>query len=227
MKRMILSLLLPALLLAGCNKQNAVTYSGIEAGTLDSGVFTSDNGTRMTVVGNDQKFDVTTSRRVLISYETHPVTDTDHIDIDILALLEAGILPADRVSAIPGDPDGSPIQVSDAWFSADYLNVLIAFEGEDPAKHTFTADYAADDKGIVFRLHHDASQEPSSSKALSVFLSIPVYEPVLVYEQCAMAVGLKAPYPAPVTLQWTALTLDGGPQSVYERQGSYTPPAAN
>ena len=227
MKKLILCLLLPALLLAGCNKQNAVTYSGIEAGTLDSGVFTSDNGTRMTVVGNDQKYDVSTSRRVLISYETHPVTDTDHIDIDILALLEAGILPADRVNAIPGDPDGAPIQVSDAWFSADYLNVLIAFEGEDPTKHAFTADYAADEKGIVFRLHHDASQEPSSSKALSVFLSIPVYEPVLVYEQCAAAVGLKAPYPAPVTLQWTALTLDGGPQSVYERQGSYTPPAAN
>ena len=227
MKKLILCILMPVLLLAACNKQDSVTYSGIEAGTLASGVFTSDNGTKMTVVGNEGKFDVTTSRRVLISYETHPVTDMDHIDIDLLGLLEAGILPADRVSAVPGDPDGSPLQVSDAWFSADYLNLLIAFEGEDPAKHTFTADYAADDKGIVFRLHHDGTQDPSTGKALSVFLSIPVYEPVLVYEQSALAVGIKAPYPAPVTLKWTARTLDGGPLSVYERQGSYTPPAAN
>ena len=227
MKRLILGLLLPALLLAGCHKQNAVTYSGIEAGTLDCGVFTSDNGTRMTVVGNEQKYDVTSSRRVLISYETHPVTDTDHIDIDLLALLEAGILPADRVTALPEDPDGTALQVSDAWFGADYLNILITFAGEDPAKHAFTADYTADDKGIVFRLHHDGSQESTGSKALSVFLSIPVYEPVLVYEQCALASGIKAPYPAPVTLQWTARTLDGGPLSVYDRQGSYTPPSAD
>ena len=227
MKKLILCILMPVLLLAGCDKQNAVTYSGIEAGTLASGIFTSDNGTVMTVVGNEGKYDVTTSRRVLVSYETHPVTDTDHIDIDILALLEAGILPADRVSAISDEPDGSSIQVSDAWFSADYLNVLITFEGDDPAKHTFSADYTADEKGIVFRLHHDGSLDPSGSKALSFFLSIPVYEPVLVYEQCSLAVGIKAPYPAPVTLQWTARTLDGGPLSVYDRKGSYTPPADN
>ena len=227
MKRLIPLLLAGTLLFPACNKQDYVIYSGMEAGTMDAGVFTSDNNKTMNVVGNEGNYDIRTSRRVLISYETHQVTDPNQVDIDLLALLEAGILPADRVTALPEDPDGTALQVSDAWFGADYLNILITFAGEDPAKHAFTADYTADDKGIVFRLHHDGSQESTGSKALSVFLSIPVYEPVLVYEQCALASGIKAPYPVPVTLQWTARTLDGGPLSVYDRQGSYTPPSAD
>ena len=227
MKKLILALLPALALLSACHKQESVTYSGIEAGTMSAGVFTSDNGTVMTVVGNDAKYDVSSTRRVLISDKTQPVTDPDHISIDLTGLLDAGILPPARVDILSDDPDGTALQVSDAWFSADYLNVLITFEGDDPAKHTFSADYTADEKGIVFRLHHDGSLDPSGSKALSFFLSIPVYEPVLVYEQCSLAVGIKAPYPAPVTLQWTARTLDGGPLSVYDRKGSYTPPADN
>ena len=226
MKRLLLFVLTPLLLLAGCNKQDAITYSGIEAGTIGSGTFLSDNGTTMTVVGNAENYDVTSVRRVLISYETHPVTDPKHIDIDLLALLDAGILTAESVDALPEDPDGSHLQVTDAWFSAEYLNILVTFEGQDPLKHTFTARYKADDKGIVIRLSHDDSQETTTaSNVLSMFLSIPVSEPVLAYEQSALAVGIKNPYPAPVTLQWTARTLEGGPLAVYDRQGSYSPPA--
>ena len=226
MKRLLLFVLTPLLLLAGCNKQDSITYSGFEAGTIGSGVFLSDNGTKMTVVGNEDHYDVSSTRRVLISYETHPVTDPNHIDIDLQWLLDAGILPAESVEALPEDPDGSPFQVTDAWFSAEYLNILVTFAGEDPLKHAFSARYKADENGVVFRLSHDDSQEPATGdKVLSMFLSIPVSEPVLAYEQSALAVGNKKPYPAPVTLQWTARTLEGGPLALYDRQGSYSPPA--
>ena len=226
MKRLLLFVLTPLLLLAGCNKQDAITYSGLEAGTIGSGIFLSDYGTRMTVVGNAENYDVTSTRRVLISYETHPVTDPKHIDIDIFGLLDAGILPAESVETLPEAPDGDPLQVTDAWFSAEYLNILVSFAGEDPAKHAFTARYTADEKGIVVRLSHDGSQESAAgNKTLSLFLSVPVSEPALAYEQSALAVGIKKPYPAPVTLQWTARTLEGGPLAVYDRKGSYSPPA--
>ena len=226
MKRLLLFVLTPLLLLAGCNKQDAITYSGIEAGTIGSGIFLSDSGTTMTVVGNEENYDVTSTRRVLISYETRPVTDPKHIDIDIQGLLDAGILPAESTDVLPEDPDGSPLQVTDAWFSAEYLNILVTFEGADAAKHTFTARYTADEKGVVFRLSHDGTQESATgNQVLSLFLSIPVSEPMLAYEQCALAVGNKSPYPAPVSLQWTARTLEGGPLAVYDSKGSYSPPA--
>jgi hypothetical protein len=228
MKRLMFALLPVLLLLAGCHKQDSLTYSGLEAGNIESGVFTSDSGTKMTVVGNEKNYDVSTSRRVLISYETHPVTDADHIDIDLLGLLDAGVLPATHARSLPEDPTGSSLQVSDAWFSKDYLNVLAAFEGEDPAKHTFSAEYTADDKGVIIRLNHDGSLESyTGSIILSCFLSIPIYDPILSYEQAALSIGIKAPYPAPVILQWTGSTLTDGPLTLYERQGTYTPPAAD
>ena len=226
MKKLFL-LLLPALILAGaCNRMGSVTYFGTEAGSMAAGVFTSDDGVEMTVVSNEGKYDVTSSRRVLVSYETLPVSDPGHIEINLNGLLDAGILPTARVDALPENPDGTAIQISDAWFSKDYLNVLANFEGNDATKHAFTATYTADEKGIVVRLSHEGSQDTASG-ALSCFLCIPIYEPVLSYDQIAKSVGLKAPYPADVILQWTSTTLDGGPLTLYERKGSYTPTVAD
>ena len=226
MKRLILAL--SALVLAaGCNKQDSYTYSGIEAGTLGGGVFTSDNGTKMTVVGNEGKYDVTSTRRVLISYQTQPFTDPAHISIDLLGLLDAGILQPEHARSLPADPTGFPLQVSDAWFSSEYLNILATFEGKDPEKHTFSAAYTADEKGLTLRIGHDGSQdETTGNSPMSVFLCVPMYEPALSYDQYAQSTALKPTYPIPVLLQWTSRTLDGGPLTLLERKGSYLPPSA-
>ena len=226
MKKLIPALLSALVFLAGCYKQDSYTYSGIEAGSIASGVFTSDNGTRMSIVGNEGRFDVTTARRVLVSYETRPITEPARIDIDILGLLDAGILQPDYVDTLPEDPSGSPLQVSDAWFSKDYLNILATFDGKDAGKHTFTATYLVDDKGISIRLDHDGAQDTVSGKEpLSIFLCVPMYEPTLSYDQYAQSLGKKPMYPAPVLLQWTARTLEGGPLTLLERKGSYQPAA--
>ena len=227
MKRLILTLLPALAILAGCHKQDSYTYSGIEAGTISSGVFTSDKGTQMTVVGNEDKYDVSSSRRVLISYKTHPVTDPVHIDIDLLGLMDAGILRPVHVRSLPEDPTGSPSQVSDAWFSDEYLNILATFEGKEADKHTFSATYAVDEKGISVRLDHDGSQETvTGNSPLSIFLCVPMYELALSYDQYAQSIALKPTYPIPVILQWTGRTLDGGPLTLSERKGSYLPPVA-
>ena len=226
MKKLIPALLSARVFLAGCHKQDSYTYSGIEAGSIASGVFTSDNGTRMSIIGNEGRFDVTTARRVLVSYETRPVTEPSRIDIDILGLLDAGILQPGHVDTLPEDPSGSALQVSDAWFSKEYLNILATFDGKDPGKHTFTATYLVDEKGISIRLDHDGAQDTVSGKEpLSIFLCIPMYEPTLSYDQYAQSLGKKPMYPAPVLLQWTARTLEGGPLTLLERKGSYQPAA--
>ena len=54
-----------------------------------------------------------------------------------------------------------------------------------------------------------------------------MYEPVLTYDQTFQAVGKKPVYPAPVLLQWTARTLEGGPLTLLERKGSYQPSSAD
>ena len=228
MKKLIFVLLPALVLLGGCNKRDSYTYSGIEAGTLGGGVFTTDNGTEMAVVGNEEKYDVTTTRRVLVSYETHPITDPAHIDIDLKGLLDAGILRPVHVRSLPTDPSGSPLQVNDAWFSDEYLNILATFDGKEPDKHTFTASYTADEKSIFIRLDHDGSQDATAGNTpLSIFLCIPMDEPVLSYEQYAQSLGKKPAYPAPVILQWSARTLEGGPLTLFERKGSYLPAQVN
>ena len=226
MKKLILFLLPVLALLSGCNRQNSVTYFGLEAGTVSAGVFTTDEGVKMTVVGNEDNFDVTTTRRVMVRYETHPITDFEKIDIDVLALMDAGIPVPTSVDVISEDPDGTALQVSDAWFSADYLNILATFSGKDPTLHTFSAVYKATEQGVTFRLSHDGTKDTASG-TLSVFLSIPVYDPMLSYEQQYMASGMKQPWPATVVLQWTSTTLESGPLTVYERKGSYTPPVSD
>ena len=228
MRKLIPVLLAALFFFAGCHKQDSYTYSGIEAGTLSAGIFTSDNGTQMTVVGNEEKYDVSSSRRVLISYETEPVTDPSRISINLLGLLDAGILQPVHVRSIPADPTGFPLEVSDAWFSDKYLNILATFDGKEPDKHTFGATYTADEKNITFRLDHDDNMDAvTGNTPLSIFLCVPMYEPVLSYEQQAQAAGKKPVYPVPVLLQWTSRTLDGGPLTLIERKGSYLPPHDN
>ena len=230
MKRLIPSLLLSCLLLLpACNGKDSVTYSGMEAGTMDAGIFTSDNKTKMTVVGNERNYDVRSSRRVLISFETRPITDSEHIDIDLLGLLEAGIILPDEAESLPEDPDGSPIQVTDAWFGAEYLNVLLSFPGDNASLHSLTSSFNTGKDGVTVRLHHDGSQDTAGGdKVISAFLSIPIQDLRRSYEAYALSIGLKqAEYPMPVILQWSARTMEGGPLALYERKGSYTPPTSD
>jgi len=229
MRKLIVTLIGALLLLSGCNRKDAVTYTGMEAGTLASGIFRSDSGTKMSVVGNEGNFDISSSRRVLIQYKTHPVTDTEHIDIDLLGLLEAGILLPDRAESLPDEPDGSPVQISDAWFGGEYLNILLTFAGVDASLHTLEASFLAGQDGVTVRLHHDGSKDTGQeNKVVSAFLSVPIQDLRDAYEAYAHSIGQKqASYPMPVVLQWTERTLEGGPLNLYERKGSYTPPAAN
>ena len=229
MRKLIPLLLLAAFLLAGCNKKDSVTYIGIEAGTLGSGVFVSDNGVRMYVVGNESNFDVNQSRRVVVNFETHPITDPDHIEIDLLGLMQAIIREPFPVESLDDEPFGSPIEVNDAWFGGGYLNLLVAADGKDYNKHLCSANYTVGEDGIVIRLRHDSHEEDASSSnsGLTGFLSLPMDEPQLSYEHYALSVGLKQPFPVTVSLQWTSTTLDGGPLTLYERKGSYTPATAD
>ena len=228
MRRLIPLLLTLAFVLPGCSKRDGATYTGIEAGYIQAGVFTSDNGTAMNIVGNEGKFDITSGRRVLVQYETRPTSGSGRIDIDLLTLWETLILLPGPAGTLPDSPEGSPMQVSDAWFGGQYLNVLATFEGKDPSLHGFGARFTADENGIVLRLSHDASQETDpAGQLLGIFLTIPVNEPIRVYEQAVQSQGKKTPYPVSVLLQWTARTMEGDPLTLYEQKGSYTPPSTN
>ena len=179
-------------------------------------------------LGNEEKFDITSTRRVLISYQTHPITDPVHIDIDVHGLLDAGILEPEHARSLPEDPSGSPCQVTDAWFSETYLNILVNFTGKEADKHTFSVAYTVDEENLTFRLGHDGSQDTEAGNGtMTVFLCIPMYEPALSFDQYAQSTGQKPERPIPVQLQWTARTLEGGPLTLQERKGSYQTPAVN
>jgi len=151
------------LLFAGCQKKDSVTYSGLEAGNIQSGIFTTDNGVEMTVVGNVGKFDVTTSRRVLVEYTTNTGLDANHVEIDVHGLWDALTTPTISASALPEETADSPIQIADAWFNAGYLNVLASFEGKDVSKHQIMTAYSVSSDGITLRLYHDGSLEQTDT----------------------------------------------------------------
>ena len=191
MKKFLFALLPLLFLTLACHKSEP-TYSGIEAGLLSSRVFTSDSGTQMNVVGNEGNFDVNRTRRVLISYRTRPLTDAGRFDVDILGLWEASILAPSAVDSMPDGPDGASIEGSDAGFGGGYLNLLVSYQGDDASLHTLATTYKADPNGIVVRLHHDGSKDQApANKVFDMFLSIPMDEPCLSYDQQSIAVGKK------------------------------------
>lgn len=228
MKKVLLPLLACLLTLAGCNKQEPPVFSGFEAGTMAGGIFSSDSGTKMYVTVNEQNLDITSARRVIIQYETLSVSDPDHIEINLQGLKDAVIREPYAVDSMAADqPEGSPVEVTDAWFSGGFLNLLLSSEGKDYEKHRCSATYLVDKDRIVIRLlHHDS--ENVTNSMINAFLSIPMEEPALSYEHYAQSIGKKdGIFPAPVLFQWTARTLEGGPLTLYEREGSYMPPSAD
>ena len=226
--RKLLTALSAALLLAGCDLTNSVTYTGLEAGTIGSSVFTTDDGVKMNVVGNDGKYDGSTSRRVLVNYESHPVTTPDVLDIDVLGLWDAYVVSPTSASLVPEDAVDTPVRITDAWFNAGYLNILATVAGKEKDGHVFSVAYTATTERITLRLYHDGTADTSGNSTQSFFISVRMDDPVVSYEQNWLAVGKEPVYPAPVLLQWTWYALDeSGPVTLYERNGSYTPRTAD
>ena len=217
MKRMILALLCGVFLLSGCHKSDSVIYSGLESGQIASGVFTTDAGVRMTVVGNEGKLDVNTSRRVLVSYKTHPLTGESAVDIDVIGIWDASIISPSPAENLPQDPSGSPVQVTDAWFSAGYLNILASYPCDDPARHETTAAYTVGTDGIKLRLQHEGTVGNNQE---DVFLCVPMEAPVNAWRESRKTL---ATFPVAVLLQWRWYALENGPLMLYERKGSYAP----
>ena len=218
------------LILAGCTKKDSVTYSGLEAGNIRSGIFTTDNGVEMNVVGNDGKFDVNTERRVLVEYTTRPGTDAKRVDIDVHGLWDALSIPIFSPEELPQETEDSPIEISDAWFNAGYLNLLASVEGQDVSQHLVMASSTFTDSGITLRLYHDGSHDKGaqSGAVQDFFTCMPMNDVVGDYLEYCRSVGKKAATPIPVLLQWTWYALDEkGPVMLYERKGTYNPSASN
>ena len=218
------------LLLAGCTKKDSVTYSGLEAGTIRSGIFTTDNGVKMNVVGNDGKFDVTSDRRVLVDYTTHAGMDAKRIDIDVNGLWDAIDVPVTFMQTFPKNAVDTPVRISDAWFNAGYLNILASIEAKDISKHVLLAACIASADGITLRLFHDGSAEPSvdSGNVQDIFLCVPMDSVTDAYEHSCQDIGKTPVFPVSVLMQWTWYALDEkGPVMLYERKGAYKPAASN
>ena len=94
--------------------------------------------------------------------------------------------------------------------------------------HTLNAAYSASESEIVIRLRHDGSQDTATGdKVVDLFLCVPMDEPIASYDQQAISSGKKqGSYPASVLLQWTSYNQEGGPLTLFERKGSYTPSAS-
>jgi len=224
MKRLILSILIPAILLCSCRKQEDAIFSGTEAGNIQAGIFITDDGIKMTVVGNDNGFDINSARRVLIAYETRSVLEAGNTNIDLHRLWDAQIVTPVLSDGNPEDTADTPVQITDAWFSANYLNIVAAFPASDPALHSFTAAYSADAAGSSIRLYHDGTEDTASDAATqTAFISIPMESVRAAYEQAASGQGRTVAYPMPVLLQWTWYRQEGGQPTLLEREGSYTP----
>ena len=218
MKRMVFLTVL-SLLLAGCSKQQPTQFSGIEAGLLKAGVFTTDNGTTMHIDGNEGGYDLLTARRVLVSYQTHPIADPSDVTIDLLGLWDAVMPEPVPEEGVEQEPD-APVHITEDWFNAGYLNILATHAG-DPV---FTASYFVNGGGITLRLRRDGMPGEDS---VSTFLSIPMTDAVVAYDRFRTSMGredLEGEIPVTLVWSWYRQTTDGPSQEVilYEKKGSFT-----
>lgn len=221
-KPLIILMAVLSALFAGCNKQDSTTFGGTETGFLSAGRFTSDNGVTMKVDGNEGNFDILSSRRVMLSYETHPVVSPYDVTIDLRGLWDAVIVEPVPFDDIPEDAADAPVQVTDAWFSGGYLNILAGVPYTDPALHTFSLAYAVNANNAILRLRHGSTEE-STTGWQEVFISIPMADIVLAFDQFGASLGLKPATQIPVLFQWTWYEKIDGPAVLLEKEGSFTP----
>ena len=220
--RKTLPLLLTLLLLAaGCRKEGFVPYSGQEMAQVLSGTLTTDEGVKLVVDGNSGNYDVNTSRRVLVRYQTTSLGTDGSYTIDLQELWETTVANPFPASDPVGVVTDDPVRIDEAWFSGGYLNLRVAFPAVDPALHDFPMSYAIDGKKAVLRLYHDARENvPSNAELKQAFLCFPLKDVTSAYP--APSDGSKT-WVIPVLLQWRWYDREEDTQTVilYEKEGSY------
>lgn len=226
MKKSLLPVLAAAALAIGCNKQDSISFSGVESGVVRSGVFTTDNGTEMAIDGNEGGYDIQTGRRVMVSYEAHPAATSSEVVIDLRQLWDACIaepVPADDASEEPVD---TPVRISQAWFNGGYLNLYVDYFGTDPHLHAFSASYRVRGDGITVRLYHDGAAEADTRESMQdAFICIPMAGAVQTLDLQRSALGQDLSAAIPVLLQWTWYQEEDGKlseqASLFEKEGSF------
>ena len=175
MRKVLSAILTLSLLLTGCRKDDFVAYSGMEMGQVQNGTILTDEGLTLIVGGNPGNYDVRTGRRVLIRYQTTAIGDDGSYTVDLQELWETAV--SDPVPA--SDPIGlvsdDPVQITEAWFSGGYLNLMVAYAYTDPALHAFPLSFENDGKRAVLHLYHDARETvPSGTELKQACLCFPM-----------------------------------------------------
>ena len=222
--RLVLLLVALLPLFSGCNKQDLNYFTGFEAGVIDAGRFTSDNGISMKIEQNQERFDIQTPRRVLLSYETTSFEEHAGISVAPLDILDAVVTPPVPETDIPEAAEDTPTTISNAWFSGGYMNILASVEASDAALHTFSLAFAVNANETVLRLRHDSSNDSSTAKkARNVFLSFPMNDVVQAFDLFRISLGMEILSPVPVLFQWTGYEQKDGPAVLIQKEGSFTP----
>lgn len=222
--RLVLLLVALLPLLSGCNKQDLNYFTGFEAGVIDAGRFTSDNGISMKIERNQERFDIQTPRRVLLSYETTSFEEHAGITVAPLDILDAVVTPPVPEADIPEDAEDTPTTIANAWFSGGYINILASVDASDAALHTFTLAFTVNANETVLRLRHDSTDDTTTAKkARNVFLSFPMNDVVQAFDLFRISLGMEILSPVPVLFQWTGYEQKGGPAVLIQKEGSFTP----
>ena len=229
MKKLFLLLLIVPFVLVifvGCKKVGPAVYTGVETGVIGGGQFTTDYGLTLRIDSNEGSFDVQTERRVMVSYETIPEENGSVSAIGIRQLWECTVVPPVPAATIPEDAADAPVELTSLWFSRGYLNMLANFSETKPAPGSFSAAYSFDPNGTILRFRHDDSDDTAASTRNNlVFLSLPLSEPILDFDQNCLQLGQTPVSPVPIIFQWTWYLQQGGEPTLIQREGSYDPQA--
>lgn len=224
--RKVLLLMIVPLLLTGCRKEGFVPYAGMETGQVRSGVILTDNGVRLVVDANPGNYNLTTDRRVVVSYKTTAFDGADTYRIDLEELWETSYI--EPLAEPTGETYEDPVRIDQAWFSGGYLNVDVAYSGTLPLNHLFPAAYEIVDGKVFFIIKHGARNDTTpKDPLLRSFLCFPLETLTKEYLDLNPDVAKKKNPAIPFVLQWHWYALDGDNIQdeiiLYEKEGTYFP----
>lgn len=208
MKRILVSALMAAMVIASCKKDDTICYNNVTMGNIEGETIVSDQGNTFDIV--EAMYDVSLEKfeygRVILSCDVLRKSAENRFDIRLTGI--QSVLTKEPINASTITPESEaavndPIIINELWYGGGYINMLIHFAHKQGSTgkhlinlvHDDTATSTDGTKNYTFILRHNAFGEtPTEENHLG-------FDPSLGYVSFPIA-GLIEGDKAKITIKW-------------------------
>ena len=168
MKKIFASLLIAAIALSSCKKDDTICYNNVTMGNVVNGSFISDQGNTFNIVENNSGKQLENDKRLIVACDVLRQVSGKENEYDVRLNQFVSVFTKNpvKLSEITDDERKveNPICINDLWFAGGYVNMYIMFLVKEDSKTTHMINLVLDDSKkesgkYSFRLRHNSFGE--------------------------------------------------------------------